>query len=411
MASTTHKTVIAFSTSLVVVVIGYFIYDRMRDPCESIFEQAKTNLNAKIEILKTGGAVSIGNDKIQDLSERSQMMALNLKTCCIVFDGGRLNSGEFLKCKQGVERYQTQVTQVINIVADAQVARTESKPQLVEERLKEANQAAVQAAQTAAGYQKEVAQITSKAPTTPAREQTAIGGSESEPNNSAFEANVLGGGSTIGEITESKESDWFLLRPGSNVRDWLVVSLENRSQTLTPYMLIYDKDKNKIGEQLAGTQGANLEHRMVVAPGSELYVQVGSRGGYTSGGYALTWTLRKTYDEFEPNDDSFSAKPIGVGTAIDANVMDGPDVDWYVLKGFPSATMKIRLENRSSQLVPWIHIYDRNKKLIHETLANNGGESLDVALKVAAGDDHFVALGSRGGYTSGEYRLTVAPGN
>ena len=39
-------------------------------------------------------------------------------------------------------------------------------------------------------------------------------------------------------------------------------------------------------------------------------------------------------DVFEPNDDIFSSRPITPGQAIDANIMDGVDTDFY--RPFPA---------------------------------------------------------------------------
>lgn len=423
MAGTSHKSVIAIVAAVVVIVIGYFVYDRTRNPCDSIFEQASTSLSAKLDLLKTGAEVAIGKAQIQDLTERSQMMALNLKTCCIVFDGGKLNSGEFLKCRQGVERYETQVTQIVNLVSEARAASAAGQAQVVETKAQETTRAVEAARQAASAFQSQVAQIAgqsapspapSPAPATsepkPAVNRPAVGGAEAEPNNSAFEANRLAVDSGVtGEVADARDSDWYRLTPGSKLRDWMTVKLENRSQTLRPYLLLYDADKNQLGGQEAGNNGANAEYAIVVAPGAEYYAQVGGKYGST-GAYGLTVSLRQAFDRYEANDDAFTAKEIGVGAAVDANIMDGADVDWYRVKAPAAAAMTVRLENRSSTLRPWVTVYDWNKKEIAGQAADNNGQNLEFSVKAEAGKDHYVVTGGR--YRStGDYRLTVGGEN
>ncbi|MFQ5674423.1 MAG: hypothetical protein ACE5G1_00880 [bacterium] len=107
------KALIILPIALVVLVVAYLVYDLVKpsltSPCESIFQQTAVSLKSNLEIIKSKGGVFVGREKIQDLAERAQMAALNLKTCCIMSESGKLNAAEFLKCKSNVEQYLLQM--------------------------------------------------------------------------------------------------------------------------------------------------------------------------------------------------------------------------------------------------------------------------------------------------------------
>ena len=60
-------------------VLAYFLYDRMRPPCDTIFDQTAARVGGSAEILKTKGELFVGREKIQELAESSQKVALHLK--------------------------------------------------------------------------------------------------------------------------------------------------------------------------------------------------------------------------------------------------------------------------------------------------------------------------------------------
>lgn len=82
-----NKTIVAILAAIVLLVaifLGYQAFESWMSPCEGIFQQSFMSLNTKLEIVKAKGEVVIGRQKIQDLTEQSQLLALNLKSCCIV---------------------------------------------------------------------------------------------------------------------------------------------------------------------------------------------------------------------------------------------------------------------------------------------------------------------------------------
>jgi hypothetical protein len=110
--------------TILVLAVAYLVYDLVKpmltSPCESIFQQTVVSLKSDLEVVKSKGADFIGREKIQDLAERAQEVALNLKTCCIMSHSGKLSAEEFLKCKDDVERYQRQMKNFAQQVDAAQ---------------------------------------------------------------------------------------------------------------------------------------------------------------------------------------------------------------------------------------------------------------------------------------------------
>ena len=58
-------------------------------PCDAIFQETSLGLSTRVSFLRTEGELRIGREQLTELSERAQMSALNLKTCCTVLDAGR----------------------------------------------------------------------------------------------------------------------------------------------------------------------------------------------------------------------------------------------------------------------------------------------------------------------------------
>ena len=105
--------------ALLAMVLVYLSYDYISVrsfPCDAIFRQASLGLSTKISFLKTKGEVKIGREPMVELSERAQMAALNLKTCCTVLDAGRLNAEEFLQCKAKARAYEFKLDEILSVV-------------------------------------------------------------------------------------------------------------------------------------------------------------------------------------------------------------------------------------------------------------------------------------------------------
>lgn len=385
---------------------GNFLAGCSRNSCGSIFEQTAPQLGAKLELIKNKGEVFIGKQKINELTERTQMMALNLKTCCIVLDGGKLSGDEFLKCKDSVASFERDVERISQSVDEAEQAKQSNQADVVAAKISELDQLLAQARNASDGLRTRVENL--QAPATQPRqsERSAVGGQEQEPNNDAFQANVVRTGAAYtGAVTDPEDKDYLKFQLQSSVRDWVEIDLQNKSTTLRPNVAVFDADKNQIHSEYRATSGANLKFSFVANPGSDYYLEVTKFGG-EGGQYQLTTKPLKSYDQFEPNDDLASAKPLKTGAAVEGNVMDKADEDWYRVSAVPGAGIKVALENLSDTLTPDIQIRDAQKNQIAHEYRTSGGANVEVVAKSQPGADYIVRVASFGG-NAGKYRLKV----
>jgi hypothetical protein len=227
---------------------------------------------------------------------------------------------------------------------------------------------------------------------------------EVEPNNIILEATAIAPGAAVsGEVLGSDDNDFFSFQFSGKARDTIAITLQNQSTTLRPWIKVYDASKSEINSKYDGTTGADMTQEFAAAPQTTYYVQV--LPYETRGKYRLTIAPRQAYDEFEPNEDAFSAFAISSGKSIDANILDGQDTDWYRLSAGNAESISVSLENRSTTLRPWIKVYDRKKSEILSEYDGTLGSDLEVSFKAAAGESYYIQVAPYD--SSGAYRLVV----
>jgi hypothetical protein len=132
------KPFVILVVTIVVLAIAYFAYDLIKpktvSPCETIFEQTATTFKTNLEIIKSKGEISVGKEKIQDLTEASQEVALNLKTCCIMSNTGKLSSEEFLKCQEMGNQFRSQINNLAQNVTAVQQAEASGDTKLAQQK-------------------------------------------------------------------------------------------------------------------------------------------------------------------------------------------------------------------------------------------------------------------------------------
>jgi hypothetical protein len=122
----------------VVLVLAYFVYDRLRPHCDTIFEQTTSRLRTNLEFIKTKGELFVGREKAQELAESSQKVALHLKTCCVAQQSGIMTPEQFQGCMNGAKDYESKIQQVSSILSEAQTAKDQGNQQLVEQKAAQA---------------------------------------------------------------------------------------------------------------------------------------------------------------------------------------------------------------------------------------------------------------------------------
>jgi hypothetical protein len=206
-----------------------------------------------------------------------------------------------------------------------------------------------------------------------------------------------------GEITKPDQADYYRFDVSLAQRDLAVVRLENKSSTLKPDFKVFTADRSQTGEFYDGTPGASVQTTMALEPGKAFFVAVLANG---SGKYTLSVVPQKAFDSYEPNDDILSAKPVALGTPIEASVMDGMDSDWFRITGATQKTMHVTFENLSTTLKPDVKTFSSTKSQTNEKYDGTPGANLDFSFDVDPGKDFYLQVVPGG---AGKYRLTVAP--
>jgi hypothetical protein len=132
------KLIIAAAASLALIGLGYLIYSNLivqSSPCASIFNQTTVSLEEKIKILREKGGALLGWDQIQKLSDQSDQIAADLKTCCILFHDDKIAFDEFLKCQDDFNQYERNIDRLAHLLGEAQVAKQQERYDLVNYRL------------------------------------------------------------------------------------------------------------------------------------------------------------------------------------------------------------------------------------------------------------------------------------
>jgi hypothetical protein len=152
---------IIVAATAVLLVIIYFVYESVfHSKCDSIFEQTENRLRGNLEVIKIKGELVLGREKVQELTEGSQKVALHLKTCCIAQQAGTMNAEQFQVCMTGAKDYETKIVQVATNIQEVKAAEEQQKPELAKQKAEQATEAASQAIST----EKTLANITESLP-------------------------------------------------------------------------------------------------------------------------------------------------------------------------------------------------------------------------------------------------------
>lgn len=409
-----HLPLILIAVAGVLIAVTYFVYRGLtHTACDSIFEQTAERVRGSFELIKTKGELVLGREQVQELTEGSQKVALHLKTCCIVQQGGTMSPDQLQSCISGAKDYETKMVQITTIIKEAQTAQEQGNTALVEQKTKEAKQVAGATLVTFKGIGAAAEALrASNPPKADPPPRPIAGGTEQEANNEILQANVTEMGRSIaGEIAPKNDLDFFKLqyRDAKGRRDVVDVRLENLSATLRPSLRLHNEDKSVARDWTsANAEGADLVFPFSAEPGKSYYVAVASYYAGSSGKYSLSVVPRKAYDQHEPNDDAPVATSIKLGRTTEANVMDGIDADWYRLSGIDGKTVTVRLENKSRTLRPSIRVHNADKSVARDwTSANVEGADLEVSFPAEPNREYFIVVASYYGGSYGQYNIST----
>jgi len=396
---------IVIAATVCLLTLMWFVYRGLgRSRCDSIFEQTADRVQADLKFIKVKGGVTLGAEKVQELTDSSQKVGLHLKSCCVAQQTKMLTADQFQVCMSGARDYQTQIIQIAANIKEADAAEKQQKPELAKQKTDEAKEGANKVVST----EKTLA----KAMETPPASPTLKGGAEHEPNNTIPQANVAEMGAAIaGEVNPSDDVDFFKFqyRDPKKRRDIVLVHLDNPSTTLRPTLILHHEDKSiATNWSDANSPGANKEFLFTAEPEKSYFVGVGSYSKNSAGQYTLSAVPQKAYDQYEPNDDAFAATRLKLGETIEANIMDGKDVDSYRVSDVKDKSLTVELVNLSSGLRPAIRVLHADKSIARNwDDANAAGADLKFSLQAEPGQDYFIEVSAYGGNSAGPYKLTV----
>lgn len=225
-------------------------------------------------------------------------------------------------------------------------------------------------------------------------------------NNDIAHASQIGlGAGELGEITPDR-ADFFQFKTSRSPRDFYLVSIENGSTTLQPSLTVYDGNRSQVGNKYSYEALARLEYQFAAQPDSLYYAQLAGLRS-SAGSYKLEVKPLKRYDSFEPDDDISQAKPIPIGKTIEANIMDGDDMDFYQLKspGSPEKLI-VSLENGSTTLQPSLTVYNGNRSQIGNNYSYEAVARLEYQFDSQPDSTYYVHIaGMRN--SAGTYKLII----
>jgi hypothetical protein len=178
------------------------------------------------------------------------------------------------------------------------------------------------------------------------------------------------------------DEEYFLLVPENDGQ--LIVETTGNVDT---YLEFFDADTQRLlAEDDDGGRGENARVRYRVEAGKRYIAKVRGYSGSDTGSYGFRAYIQVqvtlTPDEYEPDNDSASAKQIEIGTNQQHNFHNSDDVDWVKFQITRPGRYTIRARGvNSNRLDTYIELFDSNMNLIDED--DDGGENLDSRLSIS----------------------------
>ena len=235
------------------------------------------------------------------------------------------------------------------------------------------------------------------------------GVNEVEPNNDDGQANAVWLDrqvrASIGPASGDVDCFWFITpRPP---RDRVSVTVISQAATLIPRIRIYDRAGNPVTGIKEGTApGTSLRFDFSPPPNTLYYVQVDGVSG-SSGAYTLTVSALHAYDVYEPNDTILTSTRIVPGQAVEANIMDKDDTDYYSFASPVTGSVTVDVVRHSGTLLLGLGMFATDLQNIGFAPNSKApGESIHQEMKVEANQVYYVQIFSQG-ETTGAYSLVI----
>lgn len=117
------------------LIAGIFVVFHRPGPCASIMEQTTQKLNLSVDVIKAKGALVIGGEKVQDVSDGAGKVGERLTACCQAqHSEPPLPPDQYLACVNGAKNYEAKIVQVSNVIIEAEKAKQEGKLEVAEQK-------------------------------------------------------------------------------------------------------------------------------------------------------------------------------------------------------------------------------------------------------------------------------------
>jgi hypothetical protein len=204
--------------------------------------------------------------------------------------------------------------------------------------------------------------------------------SNSFDNPISYEIGVDDSAPLVNRTLNREDEDFYLLIPANDGQ--LIAETTGNVDT---YMELYNAEtKQKLTEDDDGGRAENARIRHGVQAGNRYIARVRGYGGDTGqyGFHAyIQVQVRLTPDEYEPDNESTSAKQIEIGKSQQHTFHNSEDVDWVKFQITQPGRYTIRTRGiNSNRLDTYIELFDSNMRPIDQD--DDGGDGVDSRLSL-----------------------------
>ena len=209
------KIIILSATFLILIGVGYFIYSHRvsrSNPCSDIFEQTLISLKGKISTLKEKGESVLDGEQIKKVSDQSEQIAADLKTCCILFNANKINFEAFLKCQDEFNRYERNIERISQLVEETEMVKQQKRYDLVNLMLNHIERNMTDLERISDHFQQQIEALDNRPAEEEKKSLRAAQKSvitEKEPNDSYKQGMEIPIGVVSGALSENDRQDFF----------------------------------------------------------------------------------------------------------------------------------------------------------------------------------------------------------
>lgn len=209
------KIIILSATFLILIGVGYFIYSHRvsrSNPCSDIFEKTLVSLKGKISTLKEKGESVLDGEQIKKVSDQSEQIAADLKTCCILFNANKINFEAFLKCQDEFNQYERNIERISQLVEETEMVKQQKRYDLVNLMLNHIERNMTDLERISDHFQQQIEALDNRPAEEEKKSLRAAQKSvitEKEPNDSYKQGMEIPIGVVSGALSENDRQDFF----------------------------------------------------------------------------------------------------------------------------------------------------------------------------------------------------------